>query len=115
MSDLSSKACEESSEDSKTSEDSKSSDDSKSVNQCSNVKLDVVSAHKKSIYHRKLILASQLCGCFYCCKTFTPSAISQWVDKGTTALCPYCSIDSVIKMEEGMDVVFLEKMRDHWF
>lgn len=100
MSDLSSKACEKSSEVFESSEDSK---------------LDVVSAHKKSIYHRKLILASQLCGCFYCCKTFAPSTISQWVDKGTTALCPYCSIDSVIKMEEGMDVVFLEKMRDHWF
>jgi acetone carboxylase gamma subunit len=36
---------------------------------------------------------------------------------GTTALCPYCGIDSVIGDKSGFPITkeFLEKMYQHWF
>lgn len=34
--------------------------------------------------------------CFYCCKEVLASQITKWVDKGKTALCPHCEIDSVV-------------------
>lgn len=64
---------------------------------------------RNSIHHRKAILASTRCGCYYCCRTFEPSQIARWIDwdyeisrqptpdnPGDTALCPYCGIDAVI-------------------
>src|SRR5262245_35069182 len=49
---------------------------------------DVREAHKRSIRHRAEIIASNLCGCFYCLSTFAPSEIAEWTDDGDTALCP---------------------------
>jgi hypothetical protein len=36
------------------------------------------------------------CRCFYCLHSFPADEISHWIDEGTTALCPYCSVDSVL-------------------
>lgn len=38
------------------------------------------------------------CGCFYCCKIFSPNEIEDWCEDepDRTAICPYCWIDSVI-------------------
>ncbi|HEY4592684.1 MAG TPA: hypothetical protein VIJ61_09775 [Thermoanaerobaculia bacterium] len=83
---------------------------------------DVRGAHLHSSQHRAEIGESSLCGCFYCCSTFPPSEIEEWVDKnaageGQTALCPRCGIDSVIGDRSGFPVTkeFLEKMKAHWF
>ena len=78
---------------------------------------DVIQAHGHSIYHREEILASTICGCFYCKATFPPSAIGSWTDDDTTALCPRCGIDSVIGDASGypIDGSFLSTMRSHWF
>ncbi len=61
---------------------------------------------------------SSLCGCFYCLETFAPSAIDVWIDDGTCALCPNCTIDSVIGDASGFPVAdrsFLEAMHKRWF
>lgn len=82
---------------------------------------DYIRAHRHSSNHREEVLASQICGCFYCLKTFSPSQITEWVDKwqnvGMTALCPQCGIDSVLSSESGYPITieFLRKMRQHWF
>lgn len=52
--------------------------------------------HKHSIYHRQQILASQVCGCFYCETMLVPSDIKEWTDNTLTAMCPKCGIDSVL-------------------
>jgi len=80
-------------------------------------KVDIIEAHKRSIHHRPEIEASAKCGCFYCLEIFEPSAIREWVDDYDTALCPHCSIDSVIGDASGypIDVGFLKQMQDHWF
>jgi hypothetical protein len=83
---------------------------------------DVRDAHEHSADHRDEILGSATCGCFYCCATFAPKAITAWVDEaedgqGRTALCPKCGIDSVFGDRSGFPVSrdFLAKMRRHWF
>jgi hypothetical protein len=78
---------------------------------------DVERAHKHSIRHRPELWASTLCGCFYCLETFIPDEITDWTDKGDTALCPNCGIDSVIGDASGFPVTpeFLAAMERRWF
>ena len=78
-------------------------------------------AHTHSIRHRAEVLASEMCGCFYCCSTFPPGRVEEWVDtidgEGQTALCPQCGIDSVIGDRSGFSIseVFLGRMKKYWF
>jgi hypothetical protein len=79
-------------------------------------------AHSHSSNHRSEIEASDLCGCFYCCSTFKPSEIKDWIDKnpqgiGQTALCARCGIDSVIGSRSGFPITaeFLKEMKRFWF
>ena len=81
-------------------------------------------AHEHSSNHRCEVAASTLCGCFYCCQTFAPSAIKEWVDPadddletGRTALCPFCGIDSVIGDKSGYRLTpeFLRTLNRYWF
>jgi hypothetical protein len=75
------------------------------------------SAHQHSSNHREEIEASELCGCFFCVTVFAPGEIGEWIADGTTALCPYCGIDSVIGNRSGvpMTLGFLACMRNEWF
>ena len=75
-------------------------------------------AHQFSSGHRKQVLASGVCGCFYCGKTFAPTAIEEWIDDDQTALCPKCGVDSVIGDASGepvTDASFLGQMFRYWF
>jgi hypothetical protein len=83
--------------------------------------MEIIAAHNDSIRHRDEILASEVCGCFYCLAVFPPSEIRKWVDTkdsiGQTALCPKCDVDSVIGSNSGYPIEpeFLSQMRKHWF
>ena len=75
-------------------------------------------AHQLSSDHRAAVVASKLCGCFYCVSTFDPSFIKEWIDNDQTALCPKCGIDSVLPESDTyniLDVEFLHDMNEHWF
>lgn len=78
---------------------------------------DVVGAHKHSSSPRQEILASDICGCFYCEEIYSPSKIEEWIDEGECALCPVCNIDSVIGSKSGYPITkeFLRSMNQHWF
>ena len=58
-----------------------------------------------------------MCGCFYCLTVFRPDEITWWVDGEMTAVCPHCSIDSVIGSASGYPLTpeFLTRMKQHWF
>jgi hypothetical protein len=89
----------------------------------------VKDAHKHCANHRSELKASSRCGCFYCLRIFAPSQIIDWIDwppdtpkdreleTGTTALCPYCGIDSVLGDASGyeIDQPFLRRMHLYWF
>ncbi len=84
---------------------------------------DHIRAHRHSSNHREELLASEHCGCFYCCSLFPPTAIEEWIDEwqgvGQTALCPVfeCGIDSIIGSESGYPITkeFLQRMKAYWF
>jgi hypothetical protein len=89
----------------------------------------IVLAHKHSSAHRQELMASGICGCFYCLKIFEPTKVNEWTDYppgtqegqelvlGTTALCPCCGIDSVIGDRSGFPITgqFLAQMKQRWF
>jgi hypothetical protein len=77
-------------------------------------------APKRSSSHKAEILASNLCGCFYCEQTFPPTEIKEWIEeniaKGETAICPKCGIDSVLSSKLPItDRQFLSEMNTLWF
>ena len=79
-------------------------------------------AHDRSSVHRAEVLASRLCGCFYCLAVYPPSDIDWWIDEdadgvGQTAMCPKCGVDSVIGDKSGFPLTkeFLEEMQEQWF
>jgi hypothetical protein len=89
---------------------------------------DISAAHNHCRLNRGELAESSVCGCFYCCATFSPVEITDWIDpapemveemgiEGQTALCPRCGIDSVIGDRSGHPITrdFLEEMRSYWF
>ena len=79
--------------------------------------VDYIAAHKFSSNHRKQLMNDSLCGCFYCLEVFSPSEIIAWVDRYSTAICPYCNIDSIIGESSGYSInrTFLTRMNEYWF
>jgi hypothetical protein len=45
---------------------------------------------------KDIVNNSKLCACFYCLQTYDASEVTEWVDRGFTAICPKCGIDSVV-------------------
>lgn len=87
-----------------------------------NVSPSVIEAHKHCTDNRLEMQNSETCGCFCCCRIFKPSEIFQWCDEDKnkveqTAICPHCSIDSLIASSSGFPITveFLEEMERHWF
>lgn len=80
---------------------------------------DYVQAHIFCGHHREMLENDKKCGCFYCLEIFDPAEIEEWLncDRGDTAVCPYCGIDSVIGESSGYPITkeFLEKMNRYWF
>ena len=78
-------------------------------------------AHRRSIFHRAELSASERCGCFDCLATFTPAEITGWTDTGKpeaewTALCPRCGMATVLSDGSGHPITqdFLSRMHAHW-
>ena len=46
--------------------------------------------------NKTLLSLSKKVGCYHCCKIYEPTEIKEFTDKGQTALCPHCQIDSVV-------------------
>lgn len=67
--------------------------------------------------NRRELEESDECACFYCLAHYSPSEITDWCDNGTTALCPRCSIDSVLASASGINLTddLLKKMQQEWF
>ena len=79
---------------------------------------DVEKAHRYCTANEGLLSESTVCGCFYCLKVFAPSEIENWINDrdGKTAICPYCSIDSVLPGNRvDLSKSFLNQMHKAWF
>ena len=83
-------------------------------------KPDFVVAHDHSKNNREEVSQSGKCGCFYCLSVFKPESIKEWTDDETqasTALCPYCGVDSVVGDKSGFEITenLLNQLHDYWF
>lgn len=83
---------------------------------------DIVEAHKYSMNNMPALSKDKKCGCFYCLEIFDPQEIDEYIedepaDQEGTAICPYCSIDSIIPESAGYPLTkeFLSKMYKYWF
>lgn len=76
-------------------------------------------SHKFSQHNRDDISRSSKCGCFCCCKIFTREDIKEWIDKGNTAICPFCGVDAVLGNASGAGIPITEDslidMYKRWF
>lgn len=80
------------------------------------MELDYIDEHRHSSRNHAEILISEICGCFHCLKTFSASEITEWWDKGQTATCPHCRIDSVLgSASVAFTPELLQAMQQHWF
>lgn len=79
--------------------------------------LDIL--RKASLYNRRVVESGARCGCFHCKEMFEGAQVSDWFDKGLTAVCPKCGIDSVIsEASPGVGQLTpeaLTAMYDRWF
>ena len=84
-------------------------------------KTKLLNLHNFSTKNRTSILKSKQCGCFSCLNIFAPDEITDWSDEneeniGQTALCPFCSVDSVLPdAEVEITVDTLKSMQEYWF
>jgi hypothetical protein len=74
-------------------------------------------AHSHSHKNVMEVMASEKCGCFFCRATYSPEAITEFVEDGQTALCPNCGVDAVIGDKAGYELTdeFLLAMFRRWF
>ena len=68
-----------------------------------------LSAAQSAFFNEAVIKASTVCGCFSCEMIFPANTVSHWVtDIGNgeeaTALCPCCTMDTVIGDASGFPV-----------
>ncbi|QNF34767.1 hypothetical protein HUW51_19290 [Adhaeribacter swui] len=81
----------------------------------------LIAAHDKSSSHKKEIMESEQCVCFYCQGIYSPTEIVEWINEnngGETAVCPKCGIDSVLGSKSGLPITdkeFIEEMTEYFF
>ncbi len=63
------------------------------------------------------IKKSKKAGCYYCLKVFDASEVIDYLTVERTALCPYCTIDSVLSDSSGynLDTEILTELHNFWF
>lgn len=58
-----------------------------------------------SMKNRKEVKASNQCGCYYCFSVFPSVNVKEWTDNNQTALCPKCSVDSILPEITNVNVL----------
>ena len=77
-----------------------------------------IDAHAHCNSNRNELAVSKRAGCFYCREVYDANEVDEWIDDDKCALCPKCSIDSVIGDASGFavtDAAFLKRMHEIWF
>ena len=69
-----------------------------------------------TIENKQQVLASQTCRCAHCLATFSGAEVTEFTDKGKTAICPKCGVDAVLPdCVEGLNETLLQEIHDYWF
>jgi hypothetical protein len=81
--------------------------------------------HRVNFGHKDIISIAKICVCYACMRAFPTESIYDWVWKRRrgsfrirqTALCPFCSVDSVIAIER-VDLPttrLVARLSSYWF
>jgi hypothetical protein len=69
-----------------------------------------------SFKNKENLKKSKTCGCYYCGAIYSPKQIKEYCDRGRTAICPFCGIDSVLpSCEVELTKELLEEGYKRWF
>lgn len=73
--------------------------------------------HTYASNNRELVERADKCYCFHCKSVFESSQIERYLNEEATAICPICSVDSVIpdSIDEKIDEAVISEMCDYWF
>ena len=79
--------------------------------------MEIKDASQYSINNMSVLKNSSLAGCYCCLNIFHPSEIKEKADNGKTAICPKCSVDSVLADTSSFKInkSNLEKLNLYWF
>lgn len=75
--------------------------------------IDLEQTHKLSMHNRSAIGDAEHASCFFCIRVFPSSAVTEWTDNGTTALCPNCEVDALLPGKHSTED--LAAMCERWF
>lgn len=66
--------------------------------------------------NKQFVETSQTCGCYHCLKVIQTKDIEFWTDDDETALCPKCTLDTLIPESTGIpiDQESLVAIKNHW-
>ncbi len=76
--------------------------------------IELEELHRCCILHRERILKEETIGCFFCRNISDVSEIKEWVDRGSTALCPKCGVDAILPGSLCDESVLIQ-MDNYWF
>lgn len=67
------------------------------------------------IRNRQALSVAKNCVCLFCLQMINYSDIEEWVDKGQTAVCPLCHIDSVLGFSGDFDQELITTLHNYRF
>lgn len=73
----------------------------------------IIQAPHLAMKNKDAVKTSDKCGCYHCLAIFPSEKVSDWTDNNQTALCPNCSVDSVVPNFTDLDC--LSKAQTYWF
>jgi hypothetical protein len=75
------------------------------------ISMDFNTFCKLAFKNKEVLKSSIWAGCYCCCSQFNTSDIKEWVDRGETAICPKCGIDSVIPIDIADHEKYVELLK----
>ena len=82
------------------------------------MKAELLDLHRTSSDSKKYSKNVKIVGCFSCSSIYPSQEIDEYVNLGQTALCPFCSIDAVIPLDDFQPIQYkevLEELNDYFF
>lgn len=75
--------------------------------------INIQESAKLAFKNRSIIETEANCWCYHCVKSISRDQIREWTDSGETAICPLCSVDSILP--GNLDKSLVQRIHDFWF
>jgi hypothetical protein len=73
--------------------------------------------HCYSANNKKLIDISDKCYCYHCKSEINPQDIKEYIEAGTTAICPNCRVSAIIpdSVDDDITLEVITNMNEYWY